>query len=149
MRIFRSYPFTPYGSMILGVSYESRWRLVMWGLFLVGLLAVSCIATPGSASAQVLDCIEIVETQTTAEIHIVFNTRRSICAIPLRKRAISSGSFSIFQTLIVPESLRGSLQPHHPVILCRIFPSPFPTKRQTDSPSDSTNRFAFELVSGI
>lgn len=59
----------------MGVSYESRWRLVMWGLFLVGLLTVSCIAAPGSARAQVLDRIEIVETPTTAEIHIVFNTR--------------------------------------------------------------------------
>ncbi|MEC4890392.1 MAG: tetratricopeptide repeat protein [Nitrospira sp.] len=60
---------------MLRVSYSSGWRLVVWGLFLVGLLAVSCVAAPDSASAQVLDRIEIVETPGVAEIHIVFNTR--------------------------------------------------------------------------
>ncbi|MEQ1656853.1 MAG: hypothetical protein ABL960_14260, partial [Nitrospira sp.] len=40
-----------------------------------GLLFLVALTEPGSASAQVLDRIEIVETPGVAEIHIVFNAR--------------------------------------------------------------------------
>lgn len=41
----------------------------------VGLLALADLWTPVPVAAQVLDRIEIVETPTAAEIHIVFNAR--------------------------------------------------------------------------
>ena len=52
-----------------------RLRHVMGIVLMGGLLFLAALAEPGSAFAQVLDHIEIVETPTAAEIHIVFNTR--------------------------------------------------------------------------
>lgn len=59
---------------MVGLSRRSRVRPVVWTV-LLGFAALSGILAPTSASAQVLDRIEIVETPTAAEIHIVFNTR--------------------------------------------------------------------------
>ncbi|MEQ1792602.1 MAG: tetratricopeptide repeat protein [Nitrospira sp.] len=44
-------------------------------ILLCGVLLLGSILSASNASAQVLDRIEIVETPTAAEIHIVFNTR--------------------------------------------------------------------------
>ena len=47
----------------------------MWAVFFGGLLAFAGLWTAAPVAAQVLDHIEIVETPTAAEIHIVFNAR--------------------------------------------------------------------------
>jgi len=47
----------------------------MWAVLFGGLLAFVGLWTAAPVAAQVLDHIEIVETPTAAEIHIVFNTR--------------------------------------------------------------------------
>jgi tetratricopeptide (TPR) repeat protein len=47
----------------------------MWAVLFVGLLALASLWTAAPVAAQVLDRIEIVETPTAAEIHIVFNAR--------------------------------------------------------------------------
>jgi tetratricopeptide (TPR) repeat protein len=47
----------------------------MWAVLFGGLLALAGLWTAAPVSAQVLDHIEIVETPTAAEIHIVFNAR--------------------------------------------------------------------------
>ena len=44
-------------------------------ILLCGVFLFVAILFPSQSAAQVLDHIEIVETPTTAEIHIVFNTR--------------------------------------------------------------------------
>lgn len=49
--------------------------LVTWVFLVGGIVLCASLWTSESASAQVLDRIEIVETPTTAEIHIIFNTR--------------------------------------------------------------------------
>lgn len=59
----------------MGFSYMSKLRVAVGSLLLMGMATFGGLATPGSALAQVLDRIEIVETPTAAEIHIVFNTR--------------------------------------------------------------------------
>lgn len=59
----------------MGLSQISRLRVAVGSLLLVGMVTLGVLSAPGSASAQVLDRIEIVETPTAAEIHIVFNTR--------------------------------------------------------------------------
>ncbi len=46
-----------------------------WSFLLGGILTLYCLSVPLPVAAQVLDRIEIVETPTAAEIHIVFNTR--------------------------------------------------------------------------
>lgn len=73
----------------MGLSDTSRLRVVVGSLFLMGLIILGGLATPGSASAQVVDRVEIVETPTTAEIHIMFNTR----AIYLRHTPSENGDF--------------------------------------------------------
>ncbi|NOS83478.1 MAG: hypothetical protein E8D46_06850 [Nitrospira sp.] len=50
-------------------------RLAAWAIFLCGVFALCGLLAPTSVAAQVLDHIEIVETPTTAEIHIIFNAR--------------------------------------------------------------------------
>lgn len=55
----------------------------------MGLIILSGLAGPESASAQVVDRVEIVETPRTAEIHILFNTR----AIYLRHTPSENGDF--------------------------------------------------------
>jgi tetratricopeptide (TPR) repeat protein len=50
-------------------------RLAAWAIFLCGIVALCGLVEPTSVAAQVLDRVEIVETPTAAEIHIVFNTR--------------------------------------------------------------------------
>jgi hypothetical protein len=50
-------------------------RLAAWAVLLCGIFALSGLVTPAPVAAQVLDRIEIVETSTAAEIHIVFNAR--------------------------------------------------------------------------
>ncbi len=52
-----------------------RLRHVMGSVLLGGLLLLVILVEPGSAFAQVLDRIEIVETPGVAEIHIIFNAR--------------------------------------------------------------------------
>lgn len=47
----------------------------MWAVLFGGLLAFAGLWTAAPVAAQVLDRIEIVETPTAAEIHIVFNAR--------------------------------------------------------------------------
>jgi tetratricopeptide (TPR) repeat protein len=59
----------------LGLSSISRLRVAVGSFLLVGMVTLGGLAAPGSVSAQVLDRIEIVETPTAAEIHIVFNAR--------------------------------------------------------------------------
>lgn len=59
----------------MGLSQISRLRVAVGSLLLMGMVTLGVLSVPGSASAQVLDRIEIVETPTAAEIHIVFNTR--------------------------------------------------------------------------
>jgi len=54
-----------------------------------GLLFLVALAEPGSAFAQVLDHIEIVETPGVAEIHIIFNAR----ALYLRHTPSEKGDF--------------------------------------------------------
>ncbi len=56
-------------SVVIGLRHAMGTALLGGFFFLVAL------AGPGSASAQVLDRIEIVETPGVAEIHIVFNAR--------------------------------------------------------------------------
>ena len=56
-------------------SYTGRLRRAMWAILLGGLLAFVGLWAAAPVAAQVLDRIEIVETPTAAEIHIVFNTR--------------------------------------------------------------------------
>ena len=57
-------------------SYIGRLRRAMWAVLLGGLLAFASLwAAAPVAAQQVLDRVEIVETPTTAEIHIAFNTR--------------------------------------------------------------------------
>ena len=53
----------------------SKLRCAMWAVLFGGLLIVMGLWTAGPVAAQVLDHIEIVETPTAAEIHIVFNAR--------------------------------------------------------------------------
>lgn len=50
-------------------------RRVLWAILLSGVVFLSSMAVPAPTVAQVLDRIEIVETPTAAEIHIVFNAR--------------------------------------------------------------------------
>ena len=59
----------------MSIGKRDRLRLVTWPLLLLGIISVALLWQPLPAAAQVLDRIEIVETPTTAEIHIVFNTR--------------------------------------------------------------------------
>lgn len=59
----------------MSIGERDRLRLVTWPLVLLGIISVALLWQPLPAAAQVLDRIEIVETPTTAEIHIVFNTR--------------------------------------------------------------------------
>ena len=59
----------------MGLSSISRLRVAVGSFLLVGMVTLGGLAAPGSVSAQVLDRIEIVETPTAAEIHIVFNAR--------------------------------------------------------------------------
>jgi hypothetical protein len=47
----------------------------MWAVLMGGLLAFAGLWTADPVAAQVLDRVEIVETPTAAEIHIVFNAR--------------------------------------------------------------------------
>jgi hypothetical protein len=47
----------------------------MWVVLFGGLLALAGLWTAAPVAAQVLDRVEIVETPTAAEIHIVFNAR--------------------------------------------------------------------------
>lgn len=55
---------------------ETAWlRLATRPFVLIGILTLAALGVPLPAAAQVLDRIEIVETPTAAEIHIVFNTR--------------------------------------------------------------------------
>lgn len=56
-------------------SNGSKARLAVGILLVLGIGTGIGIVAPSPASAQVLDRIEIVETPTAAEIHIVFNTR--------------------------------------------------------------------------
>lgn len=56
-------------------SYTGRVRRAMWAVLFGGLLAFAGLWAAAPVAAQVLDRIEIVETPTAAEIHIVFNTR--------------------------------------------------------------------------
>ncbi len=53
----------------------SKLRRAMWVVLFGGLLAFAGLWTADPVAAQVLDRIEIVETPTAAEIHIVFNAR--------------------------------------------------------------------------
>ena len=53
----------------------SKLRLAAWAALLCGIFALSGLVTPPPVAAQVLDRVDIVETPTAAEIHIVFNTR--------------------------------------------------------------------------
>ncbi len=50
-------------------------RHIVAGVLLCGLFSLGGLLLPPSTTAQVLDRIEIVETPTAAEIHIVFNAR--------------------------------------------------------------------------
>jgi hypothetical protein len=50
-------------------------RLAAWAIILCGFFSLSALVAPAPVAAQVLDHIEIVETPTAAEIHIVFNAR--------------------------------------------------------------------------
>lgn len=59
----------------MGISRVSKLRVAIGGVLLAGMLSLNGLAGPESASAQVLDRIEIVENAAVAEIHIVFNTR--------------------------------------------------------------------------
>src|SRR5437870_295555 len=54
---------------------------------LCGILTLGGLVSPDRTTAQVLDRVEIVETPTAAEIHIVFNTR----AIYLRHTPADQG----------------------------------------------------------
>ncbi|HZC81025.1 MAG TPA: tetratricopeptide repeat protein, partial [Nitrospiraceae bacterium] len=56
-------------------------------VLLCGILTLGGLLSPGTTTAQVLDRVEIVETPTAAEIHIVFNTR----AIYLRHTPADQG----------------------------------------------------------
>lgn len=56
-------------------NVTSKLRRAMWAVFFGGLLAFAGLWTAAPVAAQVLDHIEIVETPTAAEIHIVFNAR--------------------------------------------------------------------------
>ena len=57
------------------VSYTSGILLAVRSYLLGWLIALASLMIVQPVSAQVLDRIEIVETPTAAEIHIVFNTR--------------------------------------------------------------------------
>ncbi|THJ25007.1 MAG: hypothetical protein CAF45_002520 [Nitrospira sp. CG24E] len=59
----------------MALSYINQLRVAVGSLFLMGVVTLGGLAAPDLASAQVLDRVEIVETSTAAEIHIVFNTR--------------------------------------------------------------------------
>ena len=59
----------------MGLSSISRLRVAVGSFLLVGMVTLGGLAAPDTVSAQVLDRIEIVETPTAAEIHIVFNAR--------------------------------------------------------------------------
>lgn len=50
-------------------------RHALAGLVLCGIMTCAGLLSPALTTAQVLDRIEIVETPTAAEIHIIFNTR--------------------------------------------------------------------------
>ena len=56
-------------------SDTSKLRRVMWAVLFRGLLAFAGLWAAAPVAAQVLDRVEIVETPTAAEIHIVFNAR--------------------------------------------------------------------------
>ena len=58
-------------------------------MLLCGVLTLGGLLSPDTTAAQVLDRVEIVETPTAAEIHIVFNTR----AIYLRHTPADQGDF--------------------------------------------------------
>ena len=70
-----------------GVSRASKICHLIRNILMGSLLALGSLAYPMPAFAQVLDRIEIVETPTAAEIHIVFNTR----ALYLRHTPSESG----------------------------------------------------------
>lgn len=59
----------------MSVGRTRRVSHEIWGILLGGILTLGGVLAPVPVSAQVLDRIEIVETPTAAEIHIVFNTR--------------------------------------------------------------------------
>ena len=59
----------------MDISYPSNLRIAIGSILLAVMHMVTVVAWPNSASAQVLDRIEIVEHASEAEIHIVFNTR--------------------------------------------------------------------------
>jgi len=64
-------------------------RHVVAPVFLCGILTLAGLLSPALTTAQVIDRIEIVETPTEAEIHIVFNTR----AFYLRHMPSDKGDF--------------------------------------------------------
>ena len=59
---------------MIGVD-SNKLRRRAWAILLCGAFLLDSLLFPSSTAAQVLDRIEIVETPTAAEIHIVFNTR--------------------------------------------------------------------------
>jgi len=59
----------------LSVYCVTGLRHIVAGVLLCGLFSLGGLLLPPSTTAQVLDRIEIVETPTAAEIHIVFNAR--------------------------------------------------------------------------
>ena len=59
---------------MIGVD-SNKLRRGAWAILLCGAFLLDSLLFPSSTAAQVLDRIEIVETPTAAEIHIVFNTR--------------------------------------------------------------------------
>jgi hypothetical protein len=73
----------------LRISSYGMLRHVVAAVFLCGILTLAALLFPALTTAQVLDRIEIVETPTTAEIHIVFNTR----AFYLRHTPSEKGDF--------------------------------------------------------
>jgi hypothetical protein len=50
-------------------------RPAIWAVLLCGMITLGSLVGPATTHAQVLDRIEIIETPTAAEIHIVFNAR--------------------------------------------------------------------------
>lgn len=71
----------------MSVGRSRRVSHEIWSILLGGILTLGGLIAPVPVSAQVLDRIEIVETPTAAEIHIVFNTR----ALYLRHTPSESG----------------------------------------------------------
>jgi len=65
----------PFRGYVLSVYWFNSLRHVVAAGFLCGVMIFAGLLSPASATAQVLDRIEIVETPGAAEIHIFFNTR--------------------------------------------------------------------------